>query len=247
VEPDQSNDQLVAVMRRAARQIVNQRSIRDLDQTLGQIVTAAVQTVPGADAGGISMAEDGRISSRNPSAQSITDLDELQSKLDEGPCITAIKEPPDDGLIIAVDLAGEDEQRWPMFAPHAVECGYRSMLSTQLSVEDGTRAALNLYSRSPGVFDGEAQQLAGLFGLQAAILLYGSQQASQLQRALDSRDVIGRAKGILMERFRLNDDEAFQMLVRSSQDTNLKLVQVAQWLDSEAAERRAQYGPNLEA
>ncbi len=62
------------------------------------------------------------------------------------------------------------------------------------------------------------------------MLLYGSQQASHLQRAVDSRDLIGRAKGILMERFGVGDEAAFQMIVESSQETNMKLTAVARWL-----------------
>jgi AmiR/NasT family two-component response regulator len=70
------------------------------------------------------------------------------------------------------------------------------------------------------------------------MLLYGSEQATHLQRALDSRDAIGQAKGILMERFAVDDHGAFQMLVRSSQDTNMKLVDVALWLREEVAGRK---------
>ena len=70
------------------------------------------------------------------------------------------------------------------------------------------------------------------------MLVYGSENAVQLQRAIDSRDVIGQAKGILMERFGVDDSEAFQMLVKSSQDTNLKLVKVASWLRDDLDRRR---------
>jgi AmiR/NasT family two-component response regulator len=73
--------------------------------------------------------------------------------------------------------------------------------------------------------------------VQAALLLYGSEQAAHLQRAFDSRDVIGQAKGILMERFTVDDPQAFTMLVSSSQDTNMKLVDVARFLTEEAAVR----------
>jgi hypothetical protein len=233
-----TSDELVVSLRRAARELIAKRSIRDLDETLTQIVAAATETVPGADAGGISVTEDGQVTSRNPTTPRVTKLDQLQSELREGPCITAIEEPAEDGVIVAQDLAEDDARRWPRFAPQAVDAGYRAVLSTQLSATPTMRAALNLYARQPAVFDTASRQIAGLFGVQAAILLYGSEQAGQLQRAVDSRDVIGQAKGILMERFTLDDDEAFQMLVRSSQDTNLKLVEVATWLRDDARDRR---------
>ncbi len=224
------DDQLVVALRAAARELARRRSIRDLEETLRQIVASAVDTVPGVDAGSISMTEQGRIETRHPTSAEIGKLDGLQSELYEGPCITALENPPESGTVVAQDLAGADAERWPRFAPHVVEAGFRALMSTQLSVEGGVRAALNLYSTTADAFDVNARTLAGLFGVQAAMLIYGSRQASLLQRAVDSRDLIGRAKGILMERFGVGDEAAFQMLVKSSQDTNMKLTAVAQWL-----------------
>ena len=127
----------------------------------------------------------------------------------------------------------------PGSPPVAVEQGYRALLSTQLRVAARPRAALNLYAHDAGVFDEHARILAGLFGAQAALLFYGAENAGHLQRAVDSRDLIGQAKGIIMERFTLDDDGAFALLVQSSQETNMKLVEVARWLVSEVVGRRA--------
>ena len=225
-----SHDELVVALRAAAHALARRRSIRDLEQTLEQIVSAAVATIPGVDAGSISMTEDGHIDTRHPTTEAIRKLDETQSELHQGPCITALEEPPASGIVVADDLAADDAQHWPDFAPRAIEAGYRSLMSTQLSVDGGIRAALNLYSATPHAFDAEARTLAGLFGIQASILLYGADTAAQLQRAVDSRDLIGQAKGILRERFGVDDEGAFQMLVKSSQETNMKLTAVAQWL-----------------
>jgi hypothetical protein len=233
------DEQLVVALRAAARELAGRRSIRDLEETLRQIVASAVDTVPGVDAGSISITEHGRIETRHPTSEQIGKLDRVQVELYEGPCITALDDPPDSGTVLARDLAGEDAQRWPRFAPQAVEAGFRSLMSTQLSVEGGLRAALNLYSRTPDAFDAHARTLAGLFGVQAAMLLYGSRQVNHLQRAVDSRDLIGQAKGILMERFGVGDEAAFQMMVKSSQDTNLKLTAVAQWLTENVANPEA--------
>jgi GAF domain-containing protein len=224
------HDDLVVALRAAAGQLARRRSIRDLEQTLEQIVASAVATVPGVDAGSISMTEHDRIATRCPTTDTIGKLDEKQSELHEGPCITAIDDPPASGVVVAEDLAGADGERWPRFAPYAVEAGYRALLSTQLSMNGGVRAALNLYSATPDAFDEDARTLAGLFGIQAAVLLYGVDTATHLQRAVDSRDLIGQAKGVLRERFGVDDEGAFQMLVKSSQDTNMKLTAVARWL-----------------
>jgi hypothetical protein len=224
------HDELVVALRSAARDLARYRSIRDLEQTLAQIVEAAVATVPGVDAGSVSMTEHGRIETRHPTSDSIRKLDEMQSELHEGPCITAIEDPPATGTVLARDFAGADAERWPRFAPYVLEAGYRTLMSTQLSVNGGVRAALNLYSATPDAYDEDAQTLAGLFGIQAAVLLYGADTATHLQRAVDSRDQIGQAKGLLRERFKVDDEGAFQMLVKSSQETNMKLTAVAQWL-----------------
>lgn len=226
--------QLVIALRQAAEELIAHRSIRDLETTLGQIVAAAVDTVPGAVAGGLSIIENGRIRSRAPTGQSVDSLDQLQSELDEGPCITAVVDPPPDGVIYAPDLASPpDSERWPTFAPQAVAHGYRSMLSSQLAIPGDIHAALNLYSHVSRGFDDASRLIAGLFSTQAAILLYGADHAAHLEEAVSTRDLIGQAKGILMERFDVDEDRAFRMLVKSSQDTNIKLADVARWLKNE--------------
>ena len=224
------DDRVLVALRNAARDLAGRRSIRDLEETLRQIVAAAVDAIPGVDAGSISITEHGRIETRHPTSEAIGKLDHTQSELREGPCITAIDDPPRCGLVVAEDFAGADAERWPRFAPHVVEAGYRALMSTQLTSGAGLRAALNLYSATPNAYDENARTMAGMFGIQASLLLYGAETATHLQRAVDSRDLIGQAKGILMERFKVDDEDAFQMLVKSSQDTNMKLTAVAQWL-----------------
>lgn len=235
---------LLKSLDRVARDMVRRRDHHDLEETVSAIVQSAVRTVPGADVGGLTVTENSRVSSRHPTGDELHGLDELQSRLGEGPCITAAENPPEDGLVYAPDLASDEcTRRWPRFAPEAVERGFRSLLSTQLATRDGLYAALNLYSHRPDAFDESARMLAGLFGLQAAVLLYGAHNASHLHTALETRDLIGQAKGILQERFDVDEDRAFAMLARSSQDTNMKLVAVARWLvENRGATRAAGLG-----
>src|SRR5215218_5645728 len=137
IQPDQA-DALVLALRRAARDLVSRRSISDLEQVLTQIVATAVDTVPGVDAGGISMTENGHVTSRSPANDDIRKLDDIQAQLHEGPCISAIEFPSDDGVVMAQDLTRPpDADRWPHFAPQAVAHGYQSILSTQLSPDGG--------------------------------------------------------------------------------------------------------------
>ncbi|MEJ2889621.1 GAF and ANTAR domain-containing protein [Actinomycetospora aeridis] len=240
---DPAHKQLVKSLRSAAEQLTENRSIRDLETTVSKLVHAAVDTVPGAVGGGISRTEQGTVRSSHATDDVIYELDQLQSELGEGPCITAADDPPAAGVVLAQDLARADGDRWPRFAPRCVATGFRSIMSVQLSLHGRRRSALNLYSHEAGVYDGSAELTAGLFAVQAATLLHGADHAADLGQAVASRDVIGQAKGILMERFTVDDDEAFQMLVDASQDTNVKLVEVARFLTAEARDRRIGSGP----
>jgi hypothetical protein len=233
------DDEVVVALRTAARALARRPGIRDLEETLRQIVASAVATVPGVDAGSISMTRETRVETRHPTSEAIRALDETQSELGEGPCISAMEDPPASGVVVAQDFAGPDAERWPRFAPRAVEAGYRALMSTHLATDESLRAALNLYSASADAFDDQARVLAGLFGVQAGLLLYGAQQVQHLQRAVDSRDLIGRAKGVLAERFGVDDASAFRMLVTSSQETNMKVTAVAQWVAESAGSKNA--------
>ncbi|HEY2190887.1 MAG TPA: GAF and ANTAR domain-containing protein [Actinomycetospora sp.] len=225
-------EKMALALHRAARDLTAERSIRDLDRTLALIVATALRTVPVADAGGIAASGDGG-AWHHASDPAVTTLARLQEDLGEGPALEVPGDLPGDGLVVADDLAVVDADRWPRFAAAAVAAGHRSVLCARLHTGGSTRATLTLLASRPDAFAGGARVLAGLFATQAAMLLHGSEQARYLQRAVDSRDLIGQAKGILMERFRVDDDAAFQMLVRSSQDTNMKLADVARWLRSE--------------
>src|SRR3954449_8962930 len=90
----EQDDQVLVALRNAARDLAQRRSIRDLEETLRQIVASAVDSIPGVDAGSISIPEHGRIETRHPTSEAIGKLDDKQSELREGPCITAIEDPP---------------------------------------------------------------------------------------------------------------------------------------------------------
>ncbi|MBA8827076.1 transcriptional regulator with GAF, ATPase, and Fis domain [Saccharopolyspora lacisalsi] len=202
------------------------------DDTLALVVAGAVDTVPGAEHAGVSLLRsDGDIVSYTPSSETVSEVDQLQSTYREGPCVTALW---DEHTVVVDDLTAE-AWRWPRFAPEAAAHGMVSMLSFQLFTRGDTLGALNLYSSKPASFALEARSLGGLFASHAAIALGGAQHVAQLHQALASRDLIGQAKGMLMERFGLDDTGAFAMLVDSSQQTNMKLVDVARWLTGQTA------------
>lgn len=227
-EVDVVGDELMAALSSAARHMSRARPASE-KETLALIVASAVQTVPGAEHAGVSLLRsDGSIISYTPSTETVAEVDQLQSTFREGPCVTALW---DEHTVVVDDLPAEAD-RWPRFAPAAAAHGIESMLSFQLFARADTLGALNLYATEPKGFTPDAQTLGSLFATHAAMALGEAQHAAQLHQALATRDTIGQAKGMLMERFGLDAESAFAMLVRSSQETNLKLVDVAAWLTS---------------
>lgn len=127
------------------------------------------------------------------------------------------------------------EQRWPQFAARAAQLGAASMLAFQLWVDGDNLGALNLYARQPNSFDEESVQIGLLFVSHAAVAMASAQKQDHLLHSADTRDLIGQANGILMERFEIDAQQAFALLVRVRQDGNRKLRDVATELASTGA------------
>ncbi|MFC9252669.1 GAF and ANTAR domain-containing protein [Amycolatopsis thailandensis] len=198
----------------------------DVETTLAAIVKAAVDQVTGAEYAGISLVDRRqRIRTVAPTDQLVVTLDEVQYRTGQGPCIDAIAEHE---VYRTGDLT--TEARWPAFTPAAAETGVRSMLCYRLFVSETTLGALNLSSRGLDAFSDQTQREGGVFASHAAIALVGAQTEANLHTALEHRDAIGTAKGILMHRHGIGPAEAFRLLVEASQAANLKLHAVAAWL-----------------
>jgi len=207
------------------------------EEMLHSIVAAALHAIPHVRDASITLLDRaGVITTHAPTSELVAAVDRVQVELREGPCIDALDEAHTD-MTHAPDLATGPP--WPTFAARALEAGFHEVLSFQL-MADGAVGALNLYSDAPHRFDAQDELVGALLADQAAVALAGARRVGQLNHALETRDLIGRAKGILMERFGLADQQAFTMLVESSQHTNMKLVAVAQWLvdETEARHRR---------
>jgi transcriptional regulator with GAF, ATPase, and Fis domain len=202
------------------------RSLEALDDTatmLDEVVATAVRLIPGVQQASLSVVTSRRhVSPQHASGELPRTVDALQTETGEGPCLDAV----DEHRTVRVPDMGH-EQRWPAFARRAYEAGAGSMLSFQLYVEGDNLGALNLYSREPHAFDDESEQVGLLFASHAAVAFAGAQKVDHLHRALDSRDQIGQAKGILMERYHVDADQAFRMLVRLSSAHERKLHDVA--------------------
>ena len=195
----------------------------DTDAMLDELVSAAVAQIPGVDEGSISVVVARRdVSSQSPSSDLPARVDALQTETGQGPCLDAVYQ---EKVVRVPDMASET--RWPKFARRAAEAGAASMLSFQLWVEGDNLGALNLYGRTPKAFSEESEQVGLLFVSHAAVAMASAQRRDQLIAGLATRDLIGQAKGILMERHKIDAQRAFSLLVRVSQQRNRKLRDVA--------------------
>nr|WP_234806117.1 GAF and ANTAR domain-containing protein [Mycolicibacterium celeriflavum] len=192
---------------------------------LGEVVLSAVHVVPGARWAGISLIEGRRVESRAPTDRIVAELDDLQSTFDQGPCLSALRE----HHTVKIDDVTADE-RWPRFAKAAAERGVRSILAFRLFVRGGSLGALNLYGDETNGFDDDSIAIGEVLAQHASVALAAVAAESQFQRAIDSRDLIGQAKGLLMQRNNVDGMHAFRMLTRASQDTNTKVIDIARWL-----------------
>jgi GAF domain-containing protein len=172
----------------------------------------------------------GRIRTEAGTDDKVADIDQLQYEAGDGPCLTSLHE---ELTVRADDL--REEERWPRFARAAADAGVRSMLSLQLFVQDNNIGALNLYAAEPNAFAPEDEKVGLMLASHAAVALVDARKIDNLQIALESRDIIGQAKGILMERYKVDANRAFGMLVAVSQRRQRKLNEVAEYLASTGA------------
>ena len=200
----------------------------DLEHVLGAIVASVTDTVPGAEQAGVSLREGKLLQTVASTSDLTTRINNIEHELDEGPCLQALL----DHHSYRIDDTSQDT-RWPRFAAAAEAHGVRSMLGYKLFTSGRTLGALDLYSSKRNAFDTDAEVIGELFAAHAAIALTGSTQQAEFRRALSSRDTIGMTKGILMERERITDVQAFNLLVSTSQKANIKLHDLAAWLVDE--------------
>mgnify|MGYP003525873232 CR=1 FL=1 len=198
-------------------------SLRRVADVLVDVTAAAKELIAGVDIAGVLLVgKGGTHQTLAPTSDVMFKLDELQMTTGEGPCLQAAL----DEIVIRTDDF-RDEPRFPNYAPKVVELGLLSALSLKLYTADRTAGALNLFGYEPRPWNSEAETIGMVLAAHAASAILASRESEQLQSALSTRDRIGQAKGIIMERFKIDDVRAFEMLRKLSQDTNTKLVDVA--------------------
>ena len=202
---------------------------QDLAATLQEAVLAAKQLFE-ADATGIMLADmEGRLRWASASDQRAQTLEDNQELFAAGPCAEAFSTGKP-----AVMHDATTERRWGEIALTFVEVHIRSGLSVPVELGGGPIGTLDVYAADPrGWDDTEVTALRAYAGVVASLLGAGARAeltgalADQLQTALDSRSLIERAKGALMERERLDEQEAFTHLRRAARSSGRKLSEVA--------------------
>ncbi|MGU3437502.1 GAF and ANTAR domain-containing protein [Actinomycetes bacterium M1A6_2h] len=203
-----------------------------VDETLAEVTRSATALIDGATAADVLVVA-GRRSFESHAATSelVARLDSLQEELQEGPCVDAARR---DVFVRCDDFS--TDTRWPRFGPRAVEIGVRSGLSFQLYTEDDTLGALNIFSTEANAFDLMSEEIGAMLATHAAVALYAANKNRQFVSALATRDLIGQAKGMLMERYRIDAVQAFALLAKLSQDNNTPVAQLAAELISLGSE-----------
>lgn len=186
-------------------------------------VELVVELVDGCDHAGVTVASKAGVWSAAATDDVVRDGDALQYALGEGPCLDTVRF---DHTVLSHDLV--TDRRWPRWAPRIVaDFGVHAMMSLLLYTEQDTLGALNLYADQTGAWDGDAIVIGHALADQLAVAVADAREIENRGRAMAGRTVIGQAQGILMERYGINAERAFDYLRRVSQDTNRKLVAVA--------------------
>jgi hypothetical protein len=201
-----------------------------VEGTLQLTVDLAIATIDGCTFAGVILADADGATTAAASHPLVVELDQIQQDTDEGPCLDATR---GRGTVYAEDLS--DDARWPRFGPAAAEAGVRSALAYRLS--DRSVSALNLYARLPAAFGATDRAMGVIFATLAGLALDTAEaradeglKVANLHEALRTRELIGQAQGILIERERITADQAFDVLRHASQHLNIKIREVAQTL-----------------
>ena len=208
------------------------------EHTLETIIEWAGNAVGATDAGIFLLSGKGQVETAAPTSSRVIDAHDRQVELGEGPSVAILNETDVSTYIVIGDTA--TDQRFPTWGPEAATLGLRSVISVVLETAQKRFGSLNVYSDQAEAFDREDLAVIDIFSRRAAMAIAVAEDAAGLTTALDTRKLIGQAQGILMERFDIDGDRAFEYLVRQSQDKNLKLRAIADWI---VANRR---GGNLD-
>jgi GAF domain-containing protein len=195
----------------------------------------------GASAAGVMLADPrGQLRLVAASSEAVRLLETVQLEGEEGPCLETVRT----GQPITEPDLRHAQQRWPRFAPAALQAGFTSVHALPMRLREQVLGGLNLFHDQPGPFDPADVRIGQALADTATIGLLHERNlrraeivGEQLQAALNSRVVIEQAKGKLAERLGLDMDTAFATLRHYARDHNLRLSDLAQtFVDSDPAD-----------
>jgi GAF domain-containing protein len=200
-----------------------------LESMLGHVAVIAVRAIPACDAAGVTLFQNDKATTAATSGPLVQRVDNHQYSTDEGPCLESLRTGE---VRRSASLA--TDSRWPKFRGPTLDEGVVSCLSLPLVIGNhGTAGVLNLYSQDRP-FEESDEEIGRRFSAPASVAVanaraYAKANAviAQLEEALQSRDVIGQAKGIIQAREHCGPDEAFERLRALSQNRNIKLRDLA--------------------
>jgi len=212
------------------------RADADADTVIAELAEHAAVEIPGAQYAGITLTRNGK-HIETPAATHFYPmlLDKIQQRHLQGPCLTAAWE---EKTVHVANL--ETDDRFPLYRQDALaETPIKSIMAFQLFIAGETIGALNVYSEQPEVFGEESKNIGLVFAAHSSVAWNSARRDEQFKNALASRDMIGQAKGMIMERYGVDAVQAFELLRKLSQDSNVPLIKVATDLvaDGQSASR----------
>lgn len=219
--------ELAAIPARMAGLLLSEHTV---DAALNLLTSLAKETVPGTVGAGITLLDpQGRRTTAAATDERVRAADDLQYELGHGPCLTAWEL----RTSVRIDDVSHDD-RWPQWSSAAVSVGVRSMLSAPMVAGEEALGALKVYADRANAYGDRAESVLSMFAAQAGILLanvrarhVAEQLSERLKDALRARDVIGMAKGVVMQRDGVDEQTAFTLLADTAQREHKPLREVA--------------------
>lgn len=226
-EPESASEPAASAQRELANELtalaVELAACETEEHLLAVAVEHARRLVPHAQHAGVLLHRRGTVERAASTDEPVPTCLRYEIELREGPALAVLAQ-----RLPALLADTRSEQRWTAFAQAAAEAGVRSILAVDVAAGVKALGALALYSESPHAFDSEAVAVASMVATQLGLSLNHLRMVHNLQAGLLTRAEIGEAMGVLMERHRITSQDAFQMLVLSSQKNNVKLHTIAQ-------------------
>lgn len=190
------------------------------------ICVAATLLVPGCDHASLMLVNRGKPVTVAATDQVARTIDDIERATGEGPCLDAIE---NEAAQIEPDFL--EPSAWPALARGVVtRTPVRGAMGFRLMLDQKKVGAINLFSDTPGAFDSETADHAIMLTAFAAVTvsaILAGEEANTLRRGLESNREIGKAIGLLMAMHDVTDDQAFEMLRKTSQDMNVKIAALA--------------------